>query len=837
VLGARFQALLLWLGRIQVRNPLRPIAVCLTVTVVAVALAARLELRTKFDQMLPQSKPSVVELHRIAEHTAAASRIFILLEGEDRAALRAMGDAMVPRLRTIGAPWVVSADDGVHDARRFLLERAGLFSNVDELTKLRADVDERWDQEISKAIGSDLDDEPVKELSFADLEKRFTADTRARDVEQRYPDGYYESRDGRSLVVLVRSTALSGDLKLSRETENKVRAVVDETGRDPRFAKIKVGYAGDLITSLYEYGIVRDDLTSVGVIGCALVLFVVLIYFARVRALITMGVTISVGLAWTFGATYLAIGHLNVATGFLFSIVAGNGINCGIIYLSRYLEGRRDGRGVEDAILLAHRETWLPTLTAAVAAGAAYASLAITEFRGFKHFAVIGAAGMILCWIATYALTPALIVLIERVAPFRADNGSGTIARLRSSGSRYDAPFAFVVPRAPRVLATVGVLAAILGFVALARWAAADPMEYDTRRTQVDRTTSADIYRVSDVSKGILGGRTEGGMLVLVDRLDQVAPLKRELEKRRDAAPPGDKPFEAVHALLDFVPADQEAKLPILAAIRDRLVRAHEKGFIKDEDWKRVAPFVPPKDLTAFGVSDLPEDLARPFTEKDGTRGRLVYVEAAAGKDEDDLRYLLVWADAFRETKLPNGEIVHGTGRAMIFADMLRAVISDVPKAVAMSLGLTIAAVLVTFRRGGRAAWVLGALAIGIGWTGAYLALSATRINFLNFVALPITFGIGADYAVNVLQRYESSGSVRDVLRNTGGAVVLCSLTTIVGYLALVRSINQAVRSLGIVAVIGEVACLGAALLVLPALLLWRERGREPQPTGASEAE
>lgn len=834
--GGRFQHFLLRLGILQVRRPSVPLLASLAITVVAALLAVRLELRTKFDQLLPQHKPSVVELHRIADRTAASSRIFVLLEGNDTATLRAMGDAMVPRLRAIGTPWVASAEDGVHDARAFLLSRAGLFASVDELKKLSAEVDDRWDRAMSKAIGSDLDEEEP-EKDFATLEKEFATGGRARELDKRFPDGYYQSADGHALVVLVRSTALSGDLDLSRETERRVKDVVSDVARDPRFASVRVGYAGDLITSLYEYGIVRDDLTSVGLIGCGLVLLVVLIYFARVRALVTMAATIGTGLAWTFGVTYLAIGHLNVATGFLFSIVAGNGINFGIIYLSRYLEARRDGEDVESSVQTATRETWLATLTAALAAGAAYGSLAITEFRGFKHFAVIGAAGMILCWAATYLVTPPVIALIERVTPFVADERNSLLARLRTRGSRYDAPFAFLVPRAPRTLAAIGLITTVLGFIGLARWAVSDPMEYDLRRIQVDRNTSADIYRVSDVAKGIVGTKTEGGMLVLVDRLDQVQPLQRELEKKRDAAPPGDKPFEAVHTLLDFVAPDQEAKLPILNAVRDKLVRAHDKGFISDEDWNKLARYVPPKDLRAYGTADLPEDIARPFTEKDGTRGRLVFVEPAAGRDEDDLHYLLLWADAFRETRLPNGEVLRGSGRAVIFADMLRAVIADVPKAVAASLGLTIATVLITFRRGGRAAWVLAALGVGIAWMGAYLAVTHTRINFLNFIALPITFGIGADYAVNVMQRYESSGgNVAAVLRSTGGAVVLCSLTTVVGYLALVRSINQAVRSLGVVAVIGEIACLAAALIVLPAALLVRERMqrvRTPRPSQA----
>ena len=86
------------------------------------------------------------------------------------------------------------------------------------------------------------------------------------------------------------------------------------------------------------------------------------------------------------------------------SIIAGNGINFGIIYMARYLEARRvQGKTPAEAVLVAHRDTWLATLAAAGAAMLSYGSLAITDFRGFKHFGIIGGAGMILCWIATYA--------------------------------------------------------------------------------------------------------------------------------------------------------------------------------------------------------------------------------------------------------------------------------------------------------------------------------------------------------------------------------------------------------------------------------------------------
>jgi len=74
---------------------------------------------------------------------------------------------------------------------------------------------------------------------------------------------------------------------------------------------------------------------------------------------------------------------------------------------------------------------------------------------------------------------------------------------------------------------------------------------------------------------------------------------------------------------------------------------------------------------------------------------------------------------------------------------------------------------------------------------------------------------------------------------------VLCSLTTMLGYLALLGSLNRAIRSLGTIAVVGEVCCLLSAVVFLPALWLVVERRRQaavarerssPESTAAAES-
>ncbi|WP_081426789.1 efflux RND transporter permease subunit [Sorangium cellulosum] len=823
------------LAELQVNRPALPLLVTGLLTVVAIFLATRLSVLTGFESLLPASRPSVQELDRVAAKTAGVSTLFVVLqggEGTPTAALQRAADALVPEIERLGPPWVGSVEDGVHEAFRYLSPRAGLYVERDRLTKLRDDIEARYAYEVNKATGALLDDdEPPPEVSARSIEQSLGLN--GIDAG-RYPDGYYQSKDGKTVVVAIRSKVIASDFAAGSEAIRRVREVVERVRPASFDPGITYGLAGDLQTGIAEYAAINEDLTDVGVAGAALIAAVVFLYYLRVRTLLAMLITIGVGVAWTFGVTQLAIGHLNMATGFLFSIVAGNGINFGIIYMARYLEARRGGASLLEGVRVAHRETWLPTLTAGCAASAAYGSLVVTEFRGFRDFGLIGGVGMVLCWVATFVALPSILAVTERLVPL--EQGSpGLLGRLRQrtqGGLAFGGPFARLAARGPVAITLTGLALAAVGVVATVAYVRADPMEYDLRNLRNDESARAEQIRLGELAEEITGYVGTDGMAILVDRPEQVEPLRAALYAKRDAAPEGEKPFKEIYALQDLIPKDQEAKIPLLQEIKDRVVRAQKRGLIGDDDWARIQAVIPPDDLAPFGIDDLPAGVARAFTETDGTRGRIVYISPISAESVHDAHYLFRWADAYRETRLPDDSVVRGSGRAVIYADMWAAVIDDVPPAVLFSLAATVLVVLVAFRGGRPAFAVLGALLVGASWMAGLLVLMDVKLNFLNFIALPLTFGIGVDYAVNIVQRYarEGAGGALTAVRETGGAVILCSLTTALGYLALIRSQNHAVRSLGVAAVIGELACLFAAVLVLPAALVWLDRRR---PKGA----
>jgi len=177
------------------------------------------------------------------------------------------------------------------------------------------------------------------------------------------------------------------------------------------------------------------------------------------------------------------------------------------------------------------------------------------------------------------------------------------------------------------------------------------------------------------------------------------------------------------------------------------------------------------------------------------------------------------FVDKIRALQIPPE--VHFGGVSFVFADVLEAVLSDGPRAtLAALLGAMLVVVLVVGRN--RHGFVT--IMCGLGGTMLMLGCSALlglRINFLDFVALPITIGIGIEYAVNIVtrERQEGPGRGRAAIATTGSAVALCSYTTIVGYGSLVLSQNLGIRSFGLAAMLGEVTCLAVALFLAPALL------------------
>ena len=135
---------------------------------------------------------------------------------------------------------------------------------------------------------------------------------------------------------------------------------------------------------------------------------------------------------------------------------------------------------------------------------------------------------------------------------------------MRSSAWAYGRIFAWLVPKAPRVLFGVGARdrrrrERSRGSATRRR----DPMDYDLKRTENDPYDASGARARLARGQRILGeghggdgrprGHSRGG-----------ARAREEAPGRRDAAPPDAKPFVAVHSLWDMVRRRPGGKIPVL---------------------------------------------------------------------------------------------------------------------------------------------------------------------------------------------------------------------------------------------------------------------------------
>ena len=770
-------------------------------------IANHLPLYADFSYLLPQDAPAVRDLRKLEARVKATDLVLALVEApnpEDRtAAVR----QLVEGARKISRDLVERVEDDDLEVRSFLKEHRHLFVPLDDLVRAKASLASRIQRAKleTNPLYIDLEDrDPVAEAR--DRQQLEDLQTKRRAAEAKLDRPSNISADGRIAMVQIRTPFRSTNAGLGEQLLAELDVLrAQVTAAHPG---VRIGFTGGIVTAVAEHNAIFKGMVFSSVITTLLVSLLLAFYFRSATLLGVLIGTLLISTVISFGFAAITVGHLNAATAFLGAIIAGNGVNYGILLIARYLEERRR-HTAEAAVAAAIVGTLRPTAVASLGAAIAYGSLAATSFKGFADFAVIGAIGMLVCWVATYLLLPAFMLRWgNNTRVYQGDPIVGsTLVRLigfKRSG----------------LVCFVAVIAAAISTVIVVRYVAADPFEYDIKQLRSegkDAIVSRDWMALSDKNFGRgISNRT----YIAADRLEQVPMIIAAL-RAHDAGLPLDKQtFGSVSSIRDVVPEQQQEKLVVLGEIRALLDDTALVG-LDDRERAALLELRPPDKLAAITTDRLPAILKERLTEKDGRIGYLISIRPALHLDEWNGRDLVRFANAVRRIELPDGETVTTSGSSVIFADIVDSIERDGPLVTGVAaLGLIIM-VLLLVGLNRRAVAVLVGTAAGSLLMVAICALAGLRVNFLDFVALPITLGLGIDYAINVAHRHDHDDIPDPIttLRTSGSAVFVCSLTTIIGYGSLLVSDNLAICGFGTASLIGEIACVFTALVLVPAIL------------------
>lgn len=768
------------------RRPRLCLAVMALSALMALGAARTLAVDSDLISLLPESARSVQGLKAYQARGGSVGYVAVVLRGSDEARLLEYAERIEPELRAL------STVDYVAHTRptAFFEDRALYYLELEDLEDLAEQVEDRvtWERRQANPLLVDLLDEgpPPVQLDAAE------AQLPPGIVHAAQSKNYYDEERG-ALLMLVKPKRLASDLSFAREVVAQVQGVL--AAYAPKSPEVSVELGGRFSKRVASQRMLQADLRLASVTALALVLLYLGLYFRRLSGLIAALVPLMLGLCWTFGATALLFGELNILSAFVGAILIGLGIDHGLHLIERYCSLLDAGQAPEAALREAYSATGQAVVLAALTTALGFLGLAVSEFRAFREFGLICALGGGLVMMAFTLCLPALLAVLPPPRPIRStDARPGPMDRWVRWASA----------RPVLVLATsTALLLAVMTQVGLLRF------DYDFSALD---GRSAQSFALDQDIDAILG-RQQASLAILTRDDAQAHEAALTLRARRRA---GDGTIDFVLTSRDLVPPRQLQKQALLQGMLGE-VAGLDVERLSPKDRLTVTRLQAMAAQPPFTAQDLPHAIKKELALGGGEGGGLVLVFPSVRMSDGEA--ILELAENLTDVPAGAGEVVTGTGEAMVLADVLRMVFQETPRALLMTVGLVFVCLLVFFRDPKAAGLAYAPAVVSVAVTVAAAAALGLKLNYLNVVFIPVLFGMAVDSGVHLVRPGRRGAPSPGHLVQTSRAVLGACLTTAAGFGTLCLAHHPGLRSLGQLALLGIGLSLAVSLIWLPALL------------------
>jgi len=636
--------------------------------------------------------------------------------------------------------------------------------------------------------------------------------------------GYYMSSDHSMLLILTKPRRPAQDVPFGKQLLNEGTLLEAEALRDfqksapPGTPLPKISHTGGYEIAAGDADLIRKDVI-VNILGTVFGVLALFLYaFRRPASIIYAGAPLVLGLLLTFGMAGITYGQLSQASAGFAALLAGLGIDFITVLYGRYVDERNRGTSMQESIRTIMRSTMPGVFVAAITTAGTFFAFLATDFRGMTQLGFLTGVGILLFLLCVMFLLPALIVFSERKESKRAPK-----LYLHSFGAGKLIDISVAKP-----LVTIGIWAVFIvacGIMAT-RVRFSDNIQ-DLRAkgnpVVVNETPITEKFGQSfDFMMYVCEGKT------IEEALEKTRTASKDLD-----ALVADHTIASYQSISTFLPpvVDQEkiiARLHAGAANEfnpariEKTFRAAlvENGFrpeVYDDYLKLFAQTLQPAQpvtLQTIGNEDITKLTTRFVKKVGGGWMSVINVYPTGGKWPRDVpAKLMAVPDRHPGDVLTGVNLVSGTLRRIVKADATRStIIGFVAVLVLMFLSFrNLKLTLLSF-----VPFVAGA----VGMLGL-MALLGLEFNFMNiFVGLMI-IGVATDYAIYMLERYrENPIAFRGSAHETGKAIVMASLTAIVGYGAFAFSHYPGLRSIGYASTFGIGLSGLAAITLLPAILV-----------------
>lgn len=640
-------------------------------------------------------------------------------------------------------------------------------------------------------------------------------------------------------LIEVRPVLNFSALQPGEASSSAIRQIVSDLQLKQKY-QAQVRLTGSVPMADEEFATVQQGALANGIGTIIIVLTILWLALKSARIIIAVFINLFVGLALTAALGLMMVGALNMISVAFAVLFVGLGVDFGIQYSVRYRAERHDVPKLRPALTQAAEKIGVPLTLAAAAVAAGFLSFLPTDYRGVSELGAIAGVGMLIAFITSVTLLPALIMVL---------NPTGEPEPV---GYQALAPIDrfLQVYRVPVIVGTLAV--AVLGSPLLYYLT----FDFDPIHLRSPKTES--ISTLLD-----LGGDPRTGINsvnIIVPSLDDASGAAEQLRKLPQVL--------QARTLLSFVPQDQDKKLALIQDLGRQLGQALQKpGSAKPptdaeniaalksmadqlnkiaanaqgpgaDAAKRLATdamnlaqaneatraraqaaFIVPFEtsiahlrgfLSAQRISkdNLPPALKQQWMASDG-RAR---IEVAPKGNTDDTEVLRSFARAVLAV-YPNA-----TGGPISILESSRTIVRAFFEAGLYAL-VSIAILLwIVLRRFGDVLLTLVPLLLAGVVTLEICVLIGMPLNFANIIALPLLLGVGVAFKIYYIMAWRSGRT--DLLQSSlTRAVIWSALTTATAFGSLWLSQHPGTSSMGKLLALSLLCTLAAAVLFQPALM------------------
>ena len=650
----------------------------------------------------------------------------------------------------------------------------------------------------------------------------------------------HEGKSGDLLRFLRITAALDySELQPGLKASDAIRAAARDLNLSSTY-QAHVRLTGPVPMNDDQFATIKENAALNAVLTIAVVLFILWMALRWWRIIFAVFVSLAVGLSITAALGLLMVGALNLISVYFAVLFVGLGVDFGIQFSVRYRAERHEVDSLREALLHAGRRAGAPLTLAALATAAGFLAFLPTAYRGLSELGLIAGVGMLIAFITSITLLPALL---SRLNPRSEPNGLG---------------YAFLAPvddfleryRVPILVVTAIV---IVGASPLLYWLRFDFNPMNLRNPNVESV--ATYLQLEQDQEG--GSNDIEAIEPTLAAADQVAAKLRILPQ-----------VARVVTLSTFIPDQQEQKLALIQGTAATLGAALSPPAISTpptdaenvsilnstisalnkltgnksgpgaDAAKRLAAgmaalakadqatrqraevaFVQPMKIALDNLrnllkaqtitrDNLPRDLVEQWVTPDG-QARLQIAPSGNVKDNATLR---AFAHNVQQIE-PNA-----TEGPVSILEARRTIITAFLQAGAWAL-LSIAVLLwLTLRRLGDVLLTLIPLLVAGLVTLEICVVIDLPLNFANIIALPLLLGVGVAFKIYYIMAWRE-GQTKLLQSVLTRAVTFSACTTATAFGSLYFSSDPGTSSMGKLLAISLLTTMTAAAVFQPVLM------------------